>query len=93
MYQLKATEISKRFEARKVFSKISFELETGQSIAVVGPNGSGKSTMLKVLLSLLRPSRGKIEYTHDGTAMSDGQTAKHSPEPMIAWFSFSPSIA
>ncbi len=73
MNKLKVTEISKRFEARKVFSKISFELETGQSLAVVGPNGSGKSTMLKVLLSLLRPSRGTVEFIQDSTPMSDGQ--------------------
>ncbi len=73
MHKLKVTELSKRFETRKVFTKISFELETGQSLAVVGPNGSGKSTMLKVLLSLLRPTRGKVEYLQDGQEMSDGQ--------------------
>lgn len=73
MNKLRVSDISKRFEARKVFSKISFELDTGQSIAVVGPNGSGKSTMLKVLLSLLRPTRGTIEFIQDGSQMSDSQ--------------------
>ncbi|MFQ5454471.1 MAG: ATP-binding cassette domain-containing protein, partial [Candidatus Zixiibacteriota bacterium] len=44
MYKLCADNISKRFGYRKVLSNIGFQLETGQSMAVVGPNGSGKST-------------------------------------------------
>lgn len=71
MYNLKATNLSKRFGARKVFSDIQFDLAIGQSVAVVGPNGSGKSTLLKVLLSLLRPSKGTVEYSLENKAMTE----------------------
>lgn len=63
MYILTAENISKRFGERKVFSKINFKLRTGQSLAVIGSNGSGKSTLLKVLLFLLRPTRGEVIYS------------------------------
>ncbi|UCD64088.1 MAG: ABC transporter ATP-binding protein [Candidatus Zixiibacteriota bacterium] len=71
MYTLKASQLAKRFGARKVFSDIDFQLHTGQSLAVVGPNGSGKSTLLKVLVSLLRPARGRVEYAEDGRPMDE----------------------
>ena len=39
---------------------VSFELGTGERLAVVGPNGAGKSTLLKVLAGLLDPMKGKV---------------------------------
>lgn len=71
MYTLKAVDLAKRFGPRKVFSDINFELTTGQSIAVVGPNGSGKSTLLKVLVALLRPAKGRVEYGCDGEPLEE----------------------
>jgi heme exporter protein A len=71
MYSLKAGHLSKRFGARKVFSDIEFELRTGQSMAVVGPNGSGKSTLVKVILMLLRATRGEIRYGRNGGSMDE----------------------
>ena len=71
MYNLNVSGLSKRFGARKVFSDIDFALQTGQSLAVVGPNGSGKSTLLKVLLTLLRATRGKVSYLNDDKPMDE----------------------
>ncbi len=39
---------------------ISFELKTGERLAVVGPNGAGKSTLLKALAGLLDPMEGTV---------------------------------
>ena len=73
MYQLKVENLAKRFGARKVFSKIDFDLKIGQSLAIVGSNGSGKSTLLKVLLSLLIPSRGSVSFLNNGEPMSESE--------------------
>lgn len=40
---------------------VSFDLERGDSIAIIGPNGSGKSTTLKLLSRILRPDRGSVQ--------------------------------
>src|SRR5579884_179540 len=40
---------------------VSFDLNRGDSIAIIGPNGSGKSTTLKLLGRILRPDRGSVE--------------------------------
>lgn len=71
MYKLDVDNLGKRFGERKVFSQISFELKTGDSIAVVGSNGSGKSTLLKVLLSLLVPSRGTVTYRNSDEILDE----------------------
>ena len=43
---------------RRVLDGVSFAVERGETFGFVGPNGAGKTTTLKVLLGLIRPSRG-----------------------------------
>ena len=40
---------------------VSFDLEQGQSMALVGSNGAGKTTTLKLLANITKPTSGKIE--------------------------------
>lgn len=39
---------------------VSFGIEPGEVFALLGPNQAGKSTLLKILLGLCRPSRGRV---------------------------------
>lgn len=43
-----------------VFENLSFEVKTGEMLAIVGESGTGKSTLLHVLGTLDRPSEGDI---------------------------------
>jgi ABC-2 type transport system ATP-binding protein len=40
---------------------VDFEIRRGEIFGLLGPNGSGKSTTVKMLLGLLKPTRGHIE--------------------------------
>jgi heme exporter protein A len=77
MFRLKATELSKRFGARRLFSELNFELTTGDSLAVIGPNGSGKSTLMLTLLGLQRPSKGSINFAEDDAELDDAARRRH----------------
>jgi ATP-binding cassette subfamily B protein len=46
----------------KALTEISFNAETGETIAFVGPSGSGKTTLVKLLVGLYIPGEGKILY-------------------------------
>jgi heme exporter protein A len=71
MYSLIAENLGKRFGSLKVFSGISFKLETGRSLAIVGPNGSGKSTLLLMLLGQYHPTAGKVTFERDSSALDE----------------------
>ena len=48
--------------APPVLRDVSLTLMPGQIAVLLGPNGSGKSTLLKLLLGLLTPASGEIEW-------------------------------
>ena len=47
-------------EERNTLQNISFEVNAGQTIAIVGRSGSGKSTLVKLLQGLYHPSSSRI---------------------------------
>jgi len=53
---------------------VSFQVESGEYVAIMGPSGCGKSTLLHILGGLLTPTSGRITIDgEDLTAMSDAR--------------------
>lgn len=55
-----------------VLTDFSYDFKPGTRTAIVGPTGVGKSTLIKLLLSLLKPAKGSIEVynAEDSAAVS-----------------------
>lgn len=45
-----------------VLENLSFQIRPGEAVAIMGPSGIGKTTLLSLLLSFYRPSRGEIYF-------------------------------
>lgn len=60
-----------------ILSRITFEMESGEMLAVMGPSGSGKSTLLYHAAGMIRPSEGEI-WLEDRkiSGMSEDERAK-----------------
>lgn len=63
--------LSKTFYSKKIFriqesfqaiNNISFHLNQGEVLGLLGPDGSGKTTTMQMLLGLMKPCSGSIEY-------------------------------
>ena len=65
-----ADHISHRFGALEVLDRVSFQVASGEVVAIVGPSGCGKSTLLSILGGLLRPSEGQAELCGEPPANS-----------------------
>jgi zinc transport system ATP-binding protein len=53
-------DLSFRYNGVEVLSHVNFRMAPGDYVGLVGPNGSGKTTLIKIILGLVRPSRGNI---------------------------------
>ncbi len=57
---LEVVNLKKSFGHTEVLKGIDFNLEKGESVAIIGSSGSGKTTLLRCLNFLENPSGGKI---------------------------------
>lgn len=74
---LRIENVSKKFNNRKIFESVSFELSQGSSIAITGRNGSGKSTLVKMIAGLLGRSSGDITFRLNNEIVTQDQVYKH----------------
>ncbi|RKS09437.1 peptide/nickel transport system ATP-binding protein [Nocardiopsis sp. Huas11] len=79
---LKVEDVAQRFRVRGgmwgrstdfwAVKGVSFELRQGETLGVVGESGSGKSTLSRMIMRLLEPTRGRVEFEgRDITHLSD----------------------
>lgn len=57
---IKVIDLHKSFGEKKVLQGVSFWLRHGETVAIIGQSGCGKSVLLKHIIGLLKPDRGKV---------------------------------
>ena len=61
MTSLAARNLTKVIGDRTIVDDVSFELNPGEVFGFLGPNGAGKTTTIRMLVGLIRPTRGTVE--------------------------------
>jgi branched-chain amino acid transport system ATP-binding protein len=68
------------YGAVKALRGVTLHVEAGETVALLGTNGNGKSTLMKCIMGLVRPDRGRLSLSIDG-AVHD--LTKLSPEGIV----------
>ncbi|WAE71443.1 ABC transporter ATP-binding protein [Streptomonospora nanhaiensis] len=79
---LRVEDVAQRFKVRGgtwgkatdfwAVKGVSFDLHQGETLGIVGESGSGKSTLSRMVMRLLEPTRGRVEFEgRDITHMSE----------------------
>ncbi len=74
-------EVSFSYGPTQVLEDINLHVQQGDFLAVIGPNGGGKTTLLKILLGLYQPGKGKVRifgYPPREMVQNIGYVPQHS---------------
>ena len=58
---IKAERLTKFYGGVRGVENLDLEVRRGELFGFLGPNGAGKTTTIRLLLDLLRPTRGRVE--------------------------------
>jgi len=70
-------DLAVRFGRQYVLRSIELGIARGQTVAIVGESGCGKTVLLKTLIGLLRPARGRVWFDgRDLARLSDKELTR-----------------
>ncbi len=59
---LNISEVNSYYGKAQVLNRMSFDIESGQIVALLGRNGAGKTTTLKSIMQLVAPRTGSVRF-------------------------------
>ncbi|MFQ5922605.1 MAG: ABC transporter ATP-binding protein [Anaerolineales bacterium] len=68
--------LTKQFGDLVAVDEVSLRIEAGEILALLGPNGAGKTTTIRMLASILRPTRGWVRVAGFDT-VKDAAKVRH----------------
>ena len=67
---LSLRDVTKQYpgDAAPAVDAVSLDVPAGKTLALIGPSGCGKSTLLRLMLGLIEPTGGAVEFDGAGVA-------------------------
>lgn len=69
--------LTKHYGEVRALIDLDLEVEPGEVFGFLGPNGAGKTTMIRTLLDLIRPTRGRAEILGMDTHAQSVEIRRH----------------
>jgi phospholipid/cholesterol/gamma-HCH transport system ATP-binding protein len=73
---IRAEQIFMKFGNQEVLKGIDFTFEAGKTNLVIGKSGSGKTVLLKILVGLMTPVKGRVWYDNVDLVGADKNTVR-----------------
>ena len=70
---VEAKRLVKEYDGRRVVDNVSFAIGRGETLGLVGESGSGKSTVARMLLRLIEPTAGEVQFAGRDLLNEDAQ--------------------
>ncbi|MCG2675608.1 ATP-binding cassette domain-containing protein, partial [bacterium] len=77
---IEIVDVYKSFENEEVLKGVNLKIEKGQTLLLVGGSGKGKSILLKHIVGLLKPDKGKIFIDQQDISSLRGKKLKKLKE-------------
>ncbi len=75
---LSVRALAKSFGELQALRDVGFDVQAGETVAVVGPNGAGKTTLLSIIAGLQPPSAGSVSRSAREVGWAPQQPALYS---------------
>jgi len=69
--------VTKTYDGKQVLAPTNLQLEAGQVTVLIGPSGCGKSTLLRLMIGLITPDTGHVEFEGVDLAGADLVALRH----------------
>ncbi|GEN86008.1 ABC transporter ATP-binding protein [Oceanobacillus sojae] len=80
---LTINNVTKHYDKTEALKHVSITIPGGACYGLVGPNGAGKSTLIKMITSIIRDYKGKIEFNEKRITDKTKQKLGYVPQDII----------
>ncbi len=74
---LNLSGVSKSYGKKQVLAPTDLHVESGKITVLIGPSGCGKSTLLRLMIGLIPPDAGRIEFEGIDLSQADIESLRH----------------
>jgi peptide/nickel transport system ATP-binding protein len=77
VFEVGATLSTRRRQTIRAVDGVSFSVRRGETVALVGESGSGKTTTARMVLGLIEPTTGEVEFNGELIGALDKKALRH----------------
>ncbi len=64
-------QLSAGYEGKEVLHDVNLTVYQDDYLGIIGPNGGGKTTLMRLILGLMKPTKGSIRFFKDGKKVEE----------------------